>query len=68
VARHGRWYGREEDVGGLGLGQYISSYSCTNEHEHITSITQKDQDKNPDNISPLPHFSTVTLGNGTKQS
>jgi hypothetical protein len=41
MARYGRTYGRKEDVGGLGLEQYISSYSCTNEHERITSITQK---------------------------
>jgi hypothetical protein len=41
MARHGRKYGREKDVGGMGLGQYISSYNCTNEHERITNITQK---------------------------
>jgi hypothetical protein len=41
MARHGWSYGREENVGGLGLKQYISSYSCTIEHERITSITQK---------------------------
>ena len=41
MARHGRSYDRKKDVGGMGLGQYIPSYSCTNEHERITSITQK---------------------------